>query len=83
MTSQVRAKDAVRLSHQVCPYPGPARRGWGCGELSAAFCRLRSGIAGRLPRAGWHDRRARCQLIGLWHYAEMHLATREGWEINL
>jgi hypothetical protein len=68
---------------QLCPYPGPARRGRGRGELSGAFCRVQRDLSGRLPRAAWQEKHARHELVGFWLYAEEHLATREGWEINL
>lgn len=79
----MRAGCPPACSFGLCPYPGPARRGRGRGELSGAFCRTQADLASRLPRAPWHDKRSRRQLAEFWLYAEGHLANRDGWEINL
>ncbi|MGQ0779216.1 MAG: hypothetical protein ACT4NY_33175 [Pseudonocardiales bacterium] len=67
----------------LCPYPGPARRGRGGGELSGAFCRIQADLALTLGCAPWQEKHRGHELAAFWLYAEEHLATRDGWEINL
>jgi hypothetical protein len=67
----------------LCPYPGPARRGRGRGELSGAFCRIQADLALALGRAPWQEKHRGHELAAFWFYAEEHLANRDGWEINL
>ncbi len=67
----------------LCPYPGPARRGRGRGELSGAFCRIQADLALALRRAPWQEKHRGRELAAFWFYAEEHLANRDGWEINL
>jgi AAA domain len=67
----------------LCPYPSPSRRPRGRGELSAAFCRTQAEIAERLGPAPWHAGRSTASQVDFWLYAEQHLASREGWEIDL
>lgn len=59
----------------LCPYPGPARRGRGRGELSGAFCRIQADLSLRLGRASWHERHRRRELAAFWFYAEKHWRT--------
>ncbi|MDT7739548.1 MAG: hypothetical protein QOK09_2917 [Mycobacterium sp.] len=67
----------------LCPYPGPARRGRGHGELSGAFCRIQADLALALRRAPWQEKHRGHELAAFWFFAEEHLANRNGWEINL
>lgn len=68
---------------ELCPYPGPARRGRGRGELSGSFCRTQKDLAARLSAAAWQTRSPKRVLTDFWAYAEENLANRDGWEINL
>nr|MDT0667105.1 hypothetical protein [Micromonospora sp. DSM 115978] len=82
-SAAMRAGCAADCAFDLCPYPGPARRGLGRGELSQSFCRAQEDMAGRLPAAGWQTKASKRVLTDFWVYAGEHLANRDGWEINI